>query len=52
VMTLLMIGLVGWTVRKNRHIESVARLSKFVGVILLTSYALYYVVLWSSLTVS
>ena len=52
VMTLLMIGLVGWTVRKNRHVESVARLSKFVGVILLTSYALYYVVLWSSLTVS
>jgi len=52
VMTLLMIGLVGWTVRRNRHVESVARLSKFVGVILLTSYALYYVVLWSSLTAS
>mgnify|MGYP000031655497 FL=1 len=52
VMTLMMIGLVGWTVRKNRHIKSVARLSRFVGFILLTGYALYYVVLWSSLTIS
>ena len=52
VMTVLMIGLVGWTIRKNRHIGSVARLSRFVGFTLLISYALYYVLLWSSLTIS
>jgi len=52
VMTVLMIGLVGWTIRKNRHTGSVARLSRFVGFTLLISYALYYVLLWSSLTIS
>ncbi|KRO94850.1 MAG: calcium/sodium antiporter [Proteobacteria bacterium] len=52
VMTVLMIGLVGLTIRKHRHIGSVAYLSRFVGFVLLTSYGLYYVLLWSSLTIS
>jgi cation:H+ antiporter len=52
VMTVLMIGLVGLAIRKHRHIGSVAYLSRFVGFVLLTSYGLYYVLLWSSLTIS
>ena len=48
LMTLLMAALVAFALYKTSKSGSQARLSRSVGIVLLASYGLYYVVLWPS----
>ena len=50
LMTLLMVALVAFALYKTTKSGSQARLSRSVGLVLLASYGLYYVVLWPSVS--
>ena len=50
LMTTLMVALVAFAIYKTTKSDSQARLSRFVGIVLLASYGLYYVALWPSMS--
>ena len=49
LMTTLMVALVAFAIYRTTKSDSQARLSRFVGIVLLASYGLYYAALWPSM---
>ena len=50
LMTILMVALVAFAIYRTTKSDSQALLSRFVGIVLLASYGLYYVALWPSMS--